>query len=96
MRGLRGDARRARFVCVAALALPGGEARTARGECAGRVLDAPRGSGGFGYDPVFFSAELGLGMAELPEARKNEISHRARALRGLRPWLESWLVARAG
>lgn len=91
MRALSGEARRARFVCVAALALPGGEAWTARGECPGRVLRSPRGSGGFGYDPVFWSSEVGLGIAELPEARKHEISHRGRAVRGLRPLLERHL-----
>jgi XTP/dITP diphosphohydrolase len=84
LRGHSGDARRARFVCVAALALPDGAAWTAWGECPGRILDAPRGAGGFGYDPVFWSSELEAGMAELPDARKNEISHRGRALRGLR------------
>jgi XTP/dITP diphosphohydrolase len=56
---------------------------TARGECPGRILTAPRGAGGFGYDPVFEVSE-GVSMAELPVARKNEISHRARALAGLR------------
>ncbi|HEX5065958.1 MAG TPA: RdgB/HAM1 family non-canonical purine NTP pyrophosphatase [Myxococcota bacterium] len=84
LRGRTGEARRARFVCVAALALPDGRAWTARGECPGTILEAPRGDGGFGYDPVFWSSELGAGMAELPEEQKNEISHRGRALRGLR------------
>jgi len=87
LHGCSGAARRARFVCVAAVALPDGEAQSARGECAGHILEAPRGAGGFGYDPVFWSVEAGAGMAELPEARKNELSHRARALRGLRPFL---------
>jgi XTP/dITP diphosphohydrolase len=84
LRGRTGDARRARFVCIAALALPDGSAWTARGECPGTILEAPRGDGGFGSDPVFWSSELGAGMAELPEVQKNEISHRGRALRGLR------------
>jgi XTP/dITP diphosphohydrolase len=82
--GLEGDLREARFVCVAAWATPGGEVGTARGECRGRILPAPRGAGGFGYDPVFFSAELQAGMAELPEVRKHAISHRGRAFRALR------------
>lgn len=81
--GLRGDARRARFVCVAALATPGGEVRTARGECDGRLLRAPRGRGGFGYDPVFELGDSGCAMAELPEPEKNRLSHRARALGAL-------------
>jgi len=78
-----GAARNARFVCIAALALPGGEVVTARGECPGRILTEPRGVGGFGYDPVFEVGD-GVAMAELPAARKNEISHRARALAELR------------
>ena len=65
-----------------------GEVVTARGECPGRILEAPRGGGGFGYDPVFEVAP-GTAMAELPTARKNEISHRARALRALRGALEA-------
>jgi len=85
-----GAGRSARFVCVAALAHPGGEVVTARGECPGRILAAPRGDGGFGYDPVF-EVEPGVAMAELPAARKNEISHRARALAGLRGALEALL-----
>ena len=88
LQGRSGDARRARFVCVAALALPDGAAWTARGECAGVVLEAPRGHGGFGYDPVFWSSEAGAGVAELPQARKDEISHRGRALRALRARIE--------
>lgn len=82
--GAEGDARRARFVCVAALAWPDGAVVTARGECAGRILPAPRGRGGFGYDPVFEVEGTGRSMAELPTARKNQISHRARAFDALR------------
>jgi XTP/dITP diphosphohydrolase len=93
LRGRSGDARRARFVCVAALALPDGAAWTSFGACPGAILDAPRGGGGFGYDPVFWSSELAAGMAELPQAQKNEISHRGRALRGLRPRIVEQLCA---
>ena len=50
----------------------------------GRILDAPRGTGGFGYDPVFFDPVLGLGAAELPAEIKNVVSHRGRALAALR------------
>jgi len=78
-----GEQRRARFVCVAALAAPEGELVTARGECAGHILDAPRGRSGFGYDPVFFVEEVGRAMAELPESEKNRISHRASAFGAL-------------
>jgi XTP/dITP diphosphohydrolase len=86
--GFTGERRNARFVCVAALATRDGEVVTARGECPGRILEAPRGGGGFGYDPIFEVAR-GTAMAELPPARKNEISHRARALRALRGALEA-------
>ncbi len=88
MAGCTGERRNARFVCVAALATRDGEVVTARGECPGRILEAPRGGGGFGYDPIFEVAP-GTAMAELPPARKNEISHRARALRALRGALEA-------
>jgi XTP/dITP diphosphohydrolase len=91
LRELTGDARRARFVCVAAVARPDGDALSARGECPGRILSAPRGSGGFGYDPVFESSELGLPMAELREEEKNRISHRGRAFAALRPAIEARL-----
>jgi XTP/dITP diphosphohydrolase len=86
LRGMRGRARRARFVCVAALAVPGAPVVTARGECPGRILEAPVGGGGFGYDPVFAPEQAGdpaRAMAELPAEVKNHISHRAGALRGL-------------
>jgi XTP/dITP diphosphohydrolase len=76
-------ARGARFVCIAALAVPGCETVTARGECPGSILAAPKGEGGFGYDPVFEVAP-GVAMAELPAERKNAVSHRGRALAALR------------
>ena len=94
MAGLEGPARAARFVCVAACATPEGAIATAWGECPGRILDAPRGEGGFGYDPVFWSNELEACMAELPEARKNQISHRGRAILALRAELELQLRGR--
>jgi len=78
-----GEQRRARFVCVAALATPAGDVVTARGECAGRILESPRGRAGFGYDPVFLVEGVGRAMAELPESEKNRISHRASAFGAL-------------
>jgi XTP/dITP diphosphohydrolase len=81
-----GADRNARFVCVAAFVGADGTVTTARGECEGRILSAPRGGRGFGYDPVFgVAAETS--MAELPESEKNAISHRANALRALIPAL---------
>src|SRR5262249_37417048 len=82
------DAERgAAFRCVLALASPGGEVRFAAGECRGSILRAPRGTGGFGYDPVFLVRERGRTMAELDLAEKGRISHRARALDALGPLL---------
>jgi len=85
--GRTGAPRRARFVCLAALAHPQGEVVLARGECPGRILEASAGVGGFGYDPVFApdrAARSGLSMAELSADEKNRISHRAHALAELR------------
>jgi XTP/dITP diphosphohydrolase len=73
------DDRRARYVCVAALARPGAEPVTARGECLGTLV-APRGSNGFGYDPAFLSIDLGITFAEATDAEKERVSHRARAI----------------
>jgi len=78
-----GASRRARFVCWVALVTPEGRETTAFGECGGEILAAPRGTSGFGYDPVFRVEGMQATMAELPGARKNEVSHRARALRAL-------------
>lgn len=74
--------RRARYVCVVALARPGAEPVTARGECLGAIV-TPRGGGGFGYDPIFESADLGITFAEAAADAKDGVSHRARALRRL-------------
>lgn len=83
-----GDAdRTARFVCLAALALPDGRVFTARGECPGRIRTAPSGENGFGYDPVFEPSvdgePRGCTMAELDPQEKNRISHRGRAVAAL-------------
>jgi len=72
--------RSAAFVCAMVLAVPGGEEWDVEGRCEGRIIREYRGSGGFGYDPLFFVPGEGLTMAELPMDRKNKISHRGRAL----------------
>jgi XTP/dITP diphosphohydrolase len=79
----RVEQRAARFVCEAALATPAGHEIAVRGECRGRILAAPRGGGGFGYDPVFQLEGREETMAELAAAEKNRLSHRARAFRKL-------------
>jgi XTP/dITP diphosphohydrolase len=72
--------RRVRYVCVAALARPNAEPVTARGECLGTLIDEPRGSNGFGYDPAFLSNDLGITFGEATDAAKAQVSHRARAI----------------
>jgi XTP/dITP diphosphohydrolase len=68
--------RGAAFHCVVAIATPEGRAWTTEGMCPGVIIDDPAGSGGFGYDPVFFVPELGKTFAQLTSAEKNAISHR--------------------
>jgi XTP/dITP diphosphohydrolase len=75
--------RTARFVCVLALAFPGGRTVFAEGFCEGRIIDSLKGEGGFGYDPVFFSPELGITFAEATREQKLSVSHRGRALTAL-------------
>lgn len=79
--------RTARFRCVIVLARPEGVVGTAVGVCEGRIAFAPAGSGGFGYDPVFFLPDRNLTMAQLPSAVKHQISHRGRAVRAILPLL---------
>jgi XTP/dITP diphosphohydrolase len=83
LRALRsvGD-RRARYVCAAAFASQTREL-VRRGEVDGEILDAPRGGGGFGYDPLFLSTELGMTFGEASLAEKERVSHRGRAFREL-------------
>lgn len=73
--------RRARFVCCVCCCLPDGNTITARGECEGEILAAPRGSNGFGYDPLFRPLGYDVSMAELSADEKNAISHRGKAMR---------------
>lgn len=73
--------RRAAFRCVMALCRPAGDRRFFEGRLDGLILEAPRGQGGFGYDPLFLVPEYGKTLAELPLEVKNRISHRGLALR---------------
>ena len=82
--GVPAGRRTARYVCAAVLALPDGREESAEGTCEGAIALAPRGAGGFGYDPVFLLPD-GRTMAELTQEQKNAISHRGRALRQLAP-----------
>ncbi len=78
----------ARFRAAVAIAVPGQPIRTAEGECLGEIVPEERGTGGFGYDPIFFIQVLGKTMAELSMDEKNRLSHRANALLQARPILE--------
>ncbi|MEN9213916.1 MAG: RdgB/HAM1 family non-canonical purine NTP pyrophosphatase [Gloeomargarita sp. DG02_4_bins_56] len=80
--------RAARFVCVVAVANPQGEiVAEAEGVCVGEILLAPRGTGGFGYDPIFYVPAQGLTFAQMTPAQKQQVSHRGQALRALVPQL---------
>jgi XTP/dITP diphosphohydrolase len=79
--------RGARFVCAVALATPGAVLFETRGTVEGEILPEPRGTEGFGYDPIFFSPELGKGLGEASLAEKRTVSHRGRAFAALRDYL---------
>ena len=81
MSGIDEKKRGARFVCCMAASDPEGTVFTAFGEMEGEIATEPSGSGGFGYDPLFFLPEYGKTLAELDETEKNRISHRGRAAR---------------
>jgi XTP/dITP diphosphohydrolase len=93
--GVAVERRTARFRAVLALADVAGplgdRVITADGRCEGVILDAPRGTGGFGYDPLFFSPELGMTFAEAGVGTKSELSHRARAMVAMKPRLLAYL-----
>ncbi len=76
--------RMARFICVIAIAEPDGTLHFAEGTLPGVIDFAPKGTHGFGYDPIFYLLDRGVTMAELPPAEKNKISHRARAVHAAR------------
>lgn len=83
--------RKANFHCSLVLAGPNREPLFVEGQVFGRILDAGRGENGFGYDPLFYIPELDQTMAELTNGQKNEISHRAQAIKKLEKHLDSWL-----
>jgi XTP/dITP diphosphohydrolase len=85
------DRRSAHFASVAALVLPSGREHVTEGTVSGRITDAPRGTNGFGYDPIFVSASAEETTAELSPEAKDAISHRGRALRALAPIIAALL-----
>jgi len=92
LKGLPLDKRSARFRCFIALVEPLGYIRIVEGVVEGVIADSPRGTNGFGYDPIFFLPELGKTFAELEPEYKNRISHRARAAQSARKLLEDWPI----
>lgn len=89
LRGVPPERRQARFVCVIALADTRGLLATTRGEVCGQILEAPRGTGGFGYDELFFHPGSGRTFAQMKTAEKQAVSHRGRALEEIRRFLGS-------
>jgi XTP/dITP diphosphohydrolase len=93
--GVPPERRGARFRCAAVLVDRDLGEWTAEGTWEGRLLEAPRGTGGFGYDPVFLPEGWDRTSAEVDQATKDAASHRGRAFRALRPAIEAWAAARA-
>jgi XTP/dITP diphosphohydrolase len=88
MNALNGDDRKARFVCVTTLAQDGRAVAVLSDSVEGVIAKVPKGSGGFGYDPVFFFPQLGRTYAEITREEKNQYSHRGRAFRKAIAYLE--------
>lgn len=91
LKGLPNEERTANFHCSLVLVGPGREPLFVEGIVDGYILEEPLGNNGFGYDPLFFVPELNRGMAELSSAEKNQISHRAKAIKKLESHLNDWL-----
>ena len=81
MESVPDGSRQGKFVCVITMVTPDGQIIQARGEVHGEILRHPAGSGGFGYDPIFYYPPFGKTLAEVSADEKNEVSHRARALK---------------
>jgi len=92
MTGVPEGQRGAEFICVMAIVSPEGEMQTVEGKCRGRITFTPQGKHGFGFDPIFFVPEFGKTMAELEPEVKNQISHRAQALKKLNLILPQFLT----
>ena len=86
--GVEKELRTARFVCAIAAVLPDKREFVVRGTIEGYIGDKPAGTNGFGYDPIFYVEEYGCSTAELSEEKKNEVSHRGKALRAMREVLK--------
>ena len=93
LEGTPPERRTARYRCAVALAVPGEVLIVAEGTCEGRIAEKPRGRGGFGYDPLFFYPPFGVTFGELEAKLKNEVSHRAAALRRFKGFLRERLAS---
>ena len=91
LENLRGQPRATRFISVVTCCFPNGDVISARGECPGTIAFAPMGTGGFGYDPVFFVPGLKKTFAQLSPEEKNAISHRGKALRAFAEKLAAYM-----
>jgi XTP/dITP diphosphohydrolase len=96
LEGVPPERRTARFRCAAVLVDPDVGEWHAEAAWEGRLLDAPRGSGGFGYDPVFLPEGWELTSAEVDQATKDAASHRGKAFRALRPAIQAWARGQGG
>jgi XTP/dITP diphosphohydrolase len=91
LEGVPPEKRGAGFKCVIAAAAPEGEETAVEGICRGTILTAPRGTNGFGYDPLFFEPENNMTFAEMSAEQKNSVSHRFRAIQKLKERLPAFL-----
>lgn len=89
MKDLKGEERKARFVCWIAFVLPDGKCKTFSGQVSGKIGIKPQGFNGFGYDPVFIPSGLNKTFAQISDSEKDEISHRGRAMRKLYIYLRN-------
>jgi XTP/dITP diphosphohydrolase len=95
LEGRQGRARACRYACVVVVRQPDGRTWRVRGEVRGQIAEVAAGSGGFGYDPIFFIPRLGRTLAEVSIDEKDRISHRGRAAGRVRPILRQLLEADA-
>lgn len=86
--GVEEEKRGARFVCAIAAVMPDGEVITTQGTIEGRIGYEPKGTNGFGYDPIFYVPEYGCSSAQLSEEEKNAVSHRGKALEAMKEELK--------